>query len=295
MTPDQFVAAIGPSAVASAALTHVPAGFVVAEGALESGWGTSDLATQGMNLFGVKADPAWTGPTLDMPTREYDPVKGWYMTVAKWRKYATWLGCIGDHAAFFRANSRYATCFEHTDSENFAHAVAAAGYATDPTYADKLVAIIRQHNLARLDAPTPSALPVAPPIVTEKPPMIDTTTAPASAPTAATADQMKATIDALNQGLRLLLATGAGQKAAGFLAGYMTQIVAVCGGVGGIAGAVASYAHNPSDITPIAVCGAVVWSAIKSWYMRRGMKNHAAEIKAAIVAAAAPQPTGPAA
>ena len=151
--PALFIAAIAPAAVASAAKTLVPASFTIAEAALESGWGTSQLAIQARNLFGVKADPSWRGPTFSLQTREF--LHGqWVMVPAKWRAYADWQGCMDDHAAFLHGNPRYASCFDHTNGEGFAQAVADAHYATDPAYADKLIATMRAHDLAQFDRVT---------------------------------------------------------------------------------------------------------------------------------------------
>lgn len=150
MNTQDFIKLIGPAAQASAKTTGVPASFTVAEAALESGWGASQLASQGRNLFGVKADPAWHGDVLTLNTREF--LHGtWVMVPARWRKYADWHACIDDHAAFLHQNRRYLPCFECTTGGEFAKAVAQAGYATDPEYAAKLVSIIDQHGLAILD------------------------------------------------------------------------------------------------------------------------------------------------
>lgn len=151
MKPDDFIALIGPTAQASAATTTIPASFTIAEAALESGWGESLLAKQGCNLFGVKADASWTGDTLTMPTREV--VNGVSVTMgAKWRKYATWQDSIDDHAQFFLKNERYKNALVCVnDSEAFARAIAADHYATDPAYADKIIATMRSHNMAILD------------------------------------------------------------------------------------------------------------------------------------------------
>jgi flagellar rod assembly protein/muramidase FlgJ len=152
MTPQAFIAAISPAAQTSAAITNVPAGFVVADAALESGWGSSGLTQNAMNLFGVKADSSWAGPTYAIPTREF--LNGqWVMVQALFRKYSDWLGSIQDHAAFLINNPRYAPAFQTSDSASFAKAVAAAGYATDPQYAQKIIEIINAHNLTTLDAP----------------------------------------------------------------------------------------------------------------------------------------------
>ena len=150
MAPQDFVNLIGPAAQASSKTTGVPASFTVAEAALESGWGESLLARQGKNLFGVKADAAWQGDVILLPTREF--LHGtWVMLPARWRKYADWQACMNDHAAFLQQNRRYAPCFSCTTGVDFARAVAQAGYATDPSYADKLISIIDQHRLAGLD------------------------------------------------------------------------------------------------------------------------------------------------
>lgn len=143
MTPTEFIAAVMPAAKASEAITGIPAGFVVAEGAQESGWGAH---APGNNLFGVKADPGWKGDLTNLQTREYvhgAPV----MIMAKFRAYPDWSGCIADHADYFKQNKRYAACFTETTAEGFTRAVAAAGYATDPKYADEIIAIIRAHGL----------------------------------------------------------------------------------------------------------------------------------------------------
>lgn len=150
MTPDDFIVAVGPAARASAIASKIPASFVVAEGALESGWGGSQLCTEAFNLFGVKADPSWSGPVFILPTREYLDGQ-WTMVQAKWRKYTDWLGSIQDHASFLLSNPRYQPAFAYTSGSTFAMAVAAAGYATDPQYGQKIVSIIKGHNLSTLD------------------------------------------------------------------------------------------------------------------------------------------------
>ena len=150
MDAQAFITLIGPAAQASTRKTGVPASFTVAQAALESGWGESLLALQGRNLFGVKADPSWHGEVLTFTTREF--LRGAWVTVpAHWRKYPDWQECIDDHADFLRQNRRYAPCFACSTGAAFARAVAQAGYATDPEYAAKLVSVIEQYQLARLD------------------------------------------------------------------------------------------------------------------------------------------------
>ncbi len=151
MAPQDFISTIGKAARQSMIETRIPASFVVADAALESGWGKSLLSVQGFNLFGVKADSSWKGATLTMQTREY--LNGqWIMVPALWRKYSDWFGSISDHAQFLLTNPRYKPCFSGKTGVGFALAVQAAGYATDPDYASKLISIIGQHNLSTLDA-----------------------------------------------------------------------------------------------------------------------------------------------
>lgn len=151
MTPEEFIAAIAPAARASMAKTGIRASFVIAQGALESSWGTSQLARDGRNLFGVKADSAWRGPVLQLPTKEYLAGK-WVTVPAFWRSYPDWLACIDDHAAFFQRNPRYkAALAVRSDPEAFARAIAAAGYATDPQYVDKVLATMRARKLTQFD------------------------------------------------------------------------------------------------------------------------------------------------
>ncbi len=150
MSPSEFLDAIVPAARASHKLTGIPASFTLAQAALESGWGASKLSKQGCNLFGVKADKSWKGPVLMMQTREVLNGKS-VMVVARWRLYATWAECLADRVEFFKRNPRYKACFKETTGAGWCRAVAAAGYATDPHYADKLLAMIAGRNLTRFD------------------------------------------------------------------------------------------------------------------------------------------------
>ena len=104
----------------------------------------------GNNLFGIKADSLWRGQTLTMNTKEF--IKGrWVVVPALWRKYPSWQASIDDHAAFLKRNPRYKVCFACTSAQAFARALAQAGYATDPAYPDKVIGLMKQHNLLDLD------------------------------------------------------------------------------------------------------------------------------------------------
>lgn len=148
MPPTAFIAMLAAAAQACQRDTGIPASFTLAQAALESSWGGRVL---GNNLFGIKADKAWKGKTVDVPTHEV--IKGRRVAlVDKFRAYDTWAECLADRARFLKANPRYAACFRETTGEGWARAVAAAGYATDPDYAAKLIAIMRGRNMAQYDA-----------------------------------------------------------------------------------------------------------------------------------------------
>ncbi|CAG9245768.1 LYZ2 domain-containing protein [Burkholderia diffusa] len=146
-TPAAFIEAIAPAARDCMRRTRVPASVTVAQAALESNWGKR---TPGFNLFGIKADTLWHGPTTADVTHEV--VHGQRITItAHFRAYDDWQGSIDDHAAFLAGNPRYAPAFACKSGPDFAKAIAKAGYATDPQYADKLIAIMTAHRLMELD------------------------------------------------------------------------------------------------------------------------------------------------
>jgi len=151
MNKAEFIAAMTPLALACAKASGIPASFTVAQAALESGWGMSKPAVNAMNLFNVKASAPWRGRVYQMASTEVEGGKE-VLQAAGWRVYSDWKGCVTDRAQFLATNPRYAGCFKETTAEGWARAVQAAGWATDPQYADKIMATIRSNNLASLDA-----------------------------------------------------------------------------------------------------------------------------------------------
>ena len=150
MIPAEFIMRLTSPAVESQRKSGVPASISIAQAALESAWGESGLVKAGNNLFGIKADSRWRGETLTLNTREF--INGhWVMVPALWRKYTSWQASIDDHASFLKQNPRYKACFLCTTAPAFAHALAQAGYATDPDYANKLIALMNRHQMQSLD------------------------------------------------------------------------------------------------------------------------------------------------
>jgi flagellum-specific peptidoglycan hydrolase FlgJ len=151
MTPPAFIALLLAPAQATQATTGIPASFTLAQAALESAWNGSLQAQRDFNLFGVKADANWHGEIGMWPTREYIDGKS-VMQNCAFRKYLNLTAGLEDHAAFLTGNPRYRPAFAHVDdSRAFARAVAQAGYATDPHYAEALIAIIDAHQLQQYD------------------------------------------------------------------------------------------------------------------------------------------------
>lgn len=119
-----------------------------AQAALESGWGTSELTGSANNLFGIKGK--YNGQSVTYPTQEW--VNGHYITINdEFRKYPSWSVSVEDHGNFFTDNSRYHNLLGLTDYKQVARLVQQDGYATDPSYADKLISIIEQYNLGNWD------------------------------------------------------------------------------------------------------------------------------------------------
>jgi len=119
---------------------------LLAQAALETGWGKHVIrnpdGSSSHNYFGIKADARWAGGVVSVPTTEY--VAGRAVTVtAKFRAYDTVAAAFDDYAKFISGNPRYrdVVAAGANDAE-FAHGLAAAGYATDPHYAAKILAII---------------------------------------------------------------------------------------------------------------------------------------------------------
>lgn len=121
----------------------IPASITLAQGLLESGAGLSELALESNNHFGIKCHD-WTGEAV----YHDDDAKS-----ECFRKYKNVLESYEDHSQFLKNRKRYAFLFDlkNTDYENWAHGLKKAGYATDPTYAYKLISVIENYNLHQYD------------------------------------------------------------------------------------------------------------------------------------------------
>lgn len=144
-----FVNRVWPYAVEASQATGVPAHFLVAHAALESGWGRSEprLANgqPSYNLFGVKAGKSWNGASVDVATTEY--VNGEpQATHDRFRAYSSYAESFRDYANLLQ-RPRFSGVLGQQNGTDFARTLQQAGYATDPMYADKLSRIINGATL----------------------------------------------------------------------------------------------------------------------------------------------------
>ncbi len=159
-----FVNRIWSHAVDAARSIGVRPQFMVGQAALESGWGKHEIRNADgsgtHNLFGVKAGRGWNGPSVEKTTTEY--VNGVaYKTTAKFRVYASYGEAFKDYAKLIGGNPRYAGVMAQAqDAQGFARGLQQAGYATDPSYADKLVRVINSTTMRQSLAYAPPAQPL---------------------------------------------------------------------------------------------------------------------------------------
>ncbi|MDD5298560.1 MAG: flagellar assembly peptidoglycan hydrolase FlgJ [Rhodocyclaceae bacterium] len=147
-----FVDKLWPHALKAGREAGIPPHFMVAQAALETGWGKSEMlqadGRPAHNLFGIKAGKDWTGPVVEKATTEYVggvPQK----TVARFRAYGSYAEAFSDYASLLKNNPRYVSVVGSQDASTFARGLQQAGYATDPMYAAKLERIISGNSLRK--------------------------------------------------------------------------------------------------------------------------------------------------
>ncbi len=141
-SPEDFVTRLWPHAVDAARELNVDPRAIIAQAALETGWGKSVIrhedGTSSHNLFNIKADHRWDGDKVNIQTLEYrDGVaakeRAWF------RAYDSFEESFADYVGFLRANPRYQHALESgPDIAVFSERLQQAGYATDPAYASKI-------------------------------------------------------------------------------------------------------------------------------------------------------------
>ena len=150
--PDRFVSDLWPHAEKAANAIGISPQALVAQSALETGWGKHSMrladGEQAFNLFGIKADSRWDGPTLTKPTLEF---RGGVMQteIAHFRVYESIPDALDDYVEFIKDSSRYQNALDHKgDDTHYLKQLQQGGYATDPQYANKIINIMQGETLA---------------------------------------------------------------------------------------------------------------------------------------------------
>ncbi|RJG09868.1 flagellar assembly peptidoglycan hydrolase FlgJ [Pseudomonas cavernicola] len=147
-SPEEFVATMLPMAQEAADKIGVDPRYLVAQAALETGWGKSIIRQQdgssSHNLFGIKSHGGWEGESARVLTTEYKGGKA-VKEAADFRAYDSYQQSFHDFVSFLQSNGRYDEALDATDNpQQFVRELQEAGYASDPQYARKVAQIARQ-------------------------------------------------------------------------------------------------------------------------------------------------------
>lgn len=158
LTAKELIKKVGALCTADQKKTGVLACVSLAQFILESGWGTSELAQNANNCFGMKknlsgntwAGSTWSGSTYRKATKEYNG--GEHTIIAEFRKYPSIEDSIADHSAYLCGamdgnKKRYAGIKGCTDYRTAIEIIADGGYATSPTYKSQVITLIEDYKL----------------------------------------------------------------------------------------------------------------------------------------------------
>ena len=139
-----YIKKYAPAATKNMRFFKIPASITLAQGILESGYGEGTLAKNANNHFGIKCHKDWKGKSIKHDDDEKNEC---------FRSYKNPLRSYRDHSLFLVDRDRYSSLFElnRKDYRGWAIGLKAAGYATDPKYADKLISLIERFKLTRFD------------------------------------------------------------------------------------------------------------------------------------------------
>ncbi|PCH94758.1 MAG: flagellar assembly peptidoglycan hydrolase FlgJ [Gammaproteobacteria bacterium] len=145
--PKDFVSALTEPAKAVQAKIGIPFQVVIAQAALETGWGQKiikdEQGSSSHNLFNIKADERWAGAQIQKDTLEFEQ-GAMVKKSAPFRAYQSLSESFNDYVNFLSTNDRYQEALKNsTNVERFVQGLQQAGYATDPQYANKIMATLR--------------------------------------------------------------------------------------------------------------------------------------------------------
>ncbi|WP_080965282.1 glucosaminidase domain-containing protein [Clostridium novyi] len=146
-----FIGKIKDAAIETQNKYKIFASITIAQAILESGWGTSNLATHYNNLFGIKALRDWNGPVANIDTKEWTG-NGIVTVKQPFRVYSSWAESILDHTRFLKKEWYIeAGVFKATNYIEQIKAIVAGGYCSAPDYIEKVENIIKKYNLNEVD------------------------------------------------------------------------------------------------------------------------------------------------
>lgn len=153
-SPQDFVQKLHPIIAPAAHALGVSPRILLAQAALETGWGqhmpTQQPGQSSHNLFGVKSHDRWAGASVQATTQEYQNGQ-MRSEQAEFRGYQSFAEAVADYVHFVRAQPRYAQALEHGGSDRaYIEGLAKAGYATDPDYAARVLQVADSPWLADL-------------------------------------------------------------------------------------------------------------------------------------------------
>lgn len=145
-TPASFVQQLLPNARWAAQQLGVDPQALLAQAALETGWGRHVIhdgqGQNSFNLFNIKADGRWDGESIDVATLEFrDGVA--QSERADFRRYQSYAQSFSDYVNFLQSNPRYQDALRAPDTDAFIERLQDAGFATDPAYASKIRELMR--------------------------------------------------------------------------------------------------------------------------------------------------------
>ena len=152
-SPEAFVAHLRPIAEKYARELGVDADVLLAQSALETGWGQKMIrganGEPSYNLFGIKANSNWQGDRVNVGTLEYRN-GAMHRETASFRAYASYEDSFADYVQLLRSQPRYASALQHAaDPAAYTRHLQQAGYATDPDYAEKIRSVMRSPSLVQ--------------------------------------------------------------------------------------------------------------------------------------------------
>lgn len=150
-----FLDTVGPMCTADMRDNHILASFSMAQAIEESGWGTSNQAVYGKNLFGITASSGNWGGKVYYKKNVYSSYAAAKAAVGSghtfWRAYDSWQESVADHSRLFNTASRYENLRENYSFSSCALLVVQDGYIDDPKYTTRLTNHYNSRNLAQYD------------------------------------------------------------------------------------------------------------------------------------------------